>query len=78
MTGEPVHTTLEERMTPAYGFHLNTQIAKWPLRLFSACHTALQTKNTTRRTSAINPVTMKNFDDSYYKLVYCTVCTHCT
>ena len=32
MTGEPVHTTLEERMTPAYGFHLNTQIAKWPLR----------------------------------------------
>ena len=33
---------------------------------FQLCYPALQMKNTTRRTSAINPVTMENSDNSHY------------
>ena len=41
-----------------------TELVKWPLYTrFQLCYTALQTKNTRRRTSSINPATAENSDD---------------
>ena len=78
MTGEPKHTVLQETTwCQAYCCCLNTcsnccQILKLQcgqytsfLAMFNPLH--IVTKNTTRRTSAINPVTMENSDDSVGK-----------
>ena len=64
----------------------NTVAITLHFQLCAACYTALQMKNTTRRISAINPVTMENSEDSnshykcreaiaqhYYILIPCAV-----
>ena len=87
MIGESTHTTLEERMVPGLLFSSEcvpqqsvTEIVKWPLRLtfnyIQPIHTALQMKNNTRRTSAINLDKTKNSHDSCYKRRK-TIIRHC-
>ena len=62
MTGEAVHTTLEERMVPGLLFTSEcvpqlsiTEIAKWFVFSYvSDRYTAIQMKNTKKRTSVTN------------------------
>ena len=60
MTGKLMHTALEERIyTPTINY-LNSEVAiMLCFQLCLAHYTALQTNNTTRSTSAINPVIYK-------------------
>ena len=74
MTGEPAHITSKERMVPELMFlserapqlSVESEVAiTLRYQLCSAHYTVLQTKNSRRSTSAINPATTKNTDDSH-------------
>ena len=86
MTGEPAHTASKERRVPELMFsseyvpQLSITDSKSEvaitLHLFSAHHTALQTKHSIRSTSTTTPVPTENTDDSHLQMRSHASCYH--
>ena len=70
------HENMTIHVPPAINYCLECAVAiTLRFQLFSARYTALQTKNSVRIVSAINPVTIENMDDSHLQ-TYCREAMH--
>ena len=71
------HENMTIRMSPTINYCLESAAAiMLRFQLFLVCYTALQTKNSVRIASAINPVTMENTDGCLQ--TYCREDMKCT